>query len=59
MIKDAVTAITSSLSKLFNVLIQEKISSTIWKYARIIPILKSGDKQGPENYRPISILQYM
>ncbi len=56
MIKDAMTVITPSLPKLFNLSIQEKIFPTIWKSARIIPIHKSGDKQDPSNYRPISIL---
>ena len=56
MIKDAATVITPSITKLFNLSIQETIFPTIWKTARIIPIYKSGDKQDPTNYRPISIL---
>lgn len=56
MIKDAVTVITPSPTKLFNLSIQEKIFPTIWKTARIISIYKSGDKQDPTNYRPISIV---
>ena len=56
MIKDAVSVITPSLTKLFNLSIQEKVFPNNWKSARIIPIYKSGDKQNPSNYRPISIL---
>ena len=58
MIKDAMTVITpsNSLTKLFNLSIQEKTFPTIWKSTRIMPIYKSGDKQDPSNYRPISIL---
>ena len=28
------------------------------KLAKVIPIYKSGDKQGIENYRPISVLPF-
>jgi hypothetical protein len=40
---------------MFKILEEEKTPEQ-WKVARILPLLKKGDKKNPQNYRPISNL---
>lgn len=56
LLRDAVDVITPSLTALFNLSIQNKTFPTLWKKAKVVPIYKNDDEQGPSNYRPISIL---
>ena len=48
--------IAPSISYLINFSLKSGKFPTQWKSAKIIPIHKSGDKDIPSNYRPISIL---
>ena len=41
---------------MFNKSLEKKEFPALWKAARAIPIVKEGDKNGKENYRPISVL---
>ena len=56
MIKMAVPTIVPSLTHIFNRSLSERVFPSNWKRSKIIPIHKSGDKNSPNNYRPISIL---
>ena len=56
MIKMAIPTIVPSLTSIFNRSLSEQVFPTNWKRSKIIPIHKSGDKNSPNNYRPISIL---
>ena len=48
--------ITPSITYLINLSLQSGTFPKQWKRAKVIPIHKSGDKESPSNYRPISIL---
>ena len=52
----AIPTIVSSLTHIFNRYLSERVFPTNWKMSKIIPIHKYGDKNSPNNYRPISIL---
>ncbi len=56
MLKNTAYSIVPSLSKLFNLSIRSGKVPRDWKFARVVPIPKSGDRENPANYRPISIL---
>ena len=56
MIKATAPSIVSSLTKLFNLSLKSGKVPSDWKFARIVPISKSGNSANPSNYRPISIL---
>ena len=59
MLKGTIFSIVPSLTKLFNLSIQNCTFPELWKHARIVPIPKKGDLSLPENYRPISILSLL
>ena len=44
------------LTKIFNRCISDGVFPQTFKYAKVIPIFKSGDKTECANYRPVSIL---
>jgi len=54
-LKELSTEIAPVLQKIYTKSIQTHIIPSDWKKARICPILKKGDKDRPENYRPISL----
>ena len=56
MLKATGTSIVKSITKLFNLSLTTGIFPTDWKFARVIPIPKTGNPESPSNYRPISIL---
>ena len=56
MLKSTASSIASPLAKLFSCSILTGKFPTIWKIASIVPIPKSGHKNDPSNYRPISLL---
>ena len=59
MLKGTIFSIVPSLTKLFNLSIQNCTFPELWKHARIVPIPKKGDLSLPVNYRPISILSLL
>ena len=56
MLKATATCISKSLSDLFNKSLITGTLPTAWKFARVVPIPKSGSSKDSANYRPISIL---
>ena len=56
LLKDAVSAISPSLTKLFNLSINLHSFPSVWKCSKVIALFKSGNRDDPSNYRPISIL---
>lgn len=56
LVKDCCGAFLPALKKLFNLALSTSRFPTVWKDARVCPILKSGDPTLICNYRPISVL---
>ena len=57
MLKETARAITPSLTKLFNISMQQCSFPTSWKSANIVPIPKASSlRSTPIGYRPISLL---
>ena len=56
MLKATGTTIVKSITKLFNLSLKTGIFPIDWKFARVVPIPKTGNPESPSNYRPISIL---
>ena len=59
IIKIAAPVISDSLTQIFNQSIAQFFFSDEWKIARVVPLFKSGQRNLPENYRPISVLPVM
>ena len=57
MLKETARAITPSLTKLFNISMQQCSFPTFWKLANVVPIPKGSSlRSTPTGYRPISLL---
>ena len=56
MLKATGTSIAKGITKLFNLYLKTGIFPTDWKFARVVPIPKTGNPDSPSNYRPISTL---
>ena len=56
IIKISAPVISASLTYLFNQTIDQCSFPNEWKTARVSPLYKNGEKNLPENYRPISVL---
>ena len=56
LLKDRSDALASPLSVIFNLTIQQNVNPAEWKKAKVTPLHKSGSKDDPRNYRPISVL---
>ena len=56
IVKIASPAISDSLTHIFNQAIAHSSFPDEWKTARVLPLYKSGQRNVPGNYRPISIL---
>ena len=56
ILKLSAEEITPSLTFLINRSITDKVVPSRWKIAKVIPLFKKGDKNQPNNYRPISLL---
>ena len=55
MLKDANPSICSSLTKLFNIFLENNTFPSDWKLAHVVPVFKKGDRKLINNYRPISL----
>ncbi len=56
MIKDGAEELAGSLTYLINSCLEQSVFPDTEKYAKIIPVYKSGKRSSMDNYRPISIL---
>ena len=56
MLKEAAPSIAPSLTRLFNLSLASCTVPALWKQANVIPLYKKGNRNGPNNYRPISLL---
>ena len=56
LLKDAASAISPFLTKLFSLSIRFHSFPNMWKSSKVIAIFKSGERTDPCNYCPISIL---
>ena len=56
LLKDGSDALASPLSVIFNLTIELNVIPAEWKKAKVTPLHKSGPKDDPRNYRPISVL---
>jgi hypothetical protein len=56
LLKQIKNEVSSPLSHIINVSLSQNHIPAVWKRAKVIPVYKSGDKDDPGNYRPISLL---
>ena len=56
VIKHSLPAILPSVSSIINESLASNTFPIEWKTAEVIPVLKEGDHEKPNNYRPISLL---
>ena len=56
LLREGADQLCIPLSNFFNRLIQVGVFTQVWKHANVTPIFKKGNKQIPNNYRPISLL---
>ena len=56
LVKLIIPVIAKPLTHIFNKSFVKGIFPDVYKIAKVIPIFKSGDKNHPINYRPISLL---
>ena len=59
VLKDSLPATLPVITNLINSAFASNCFAQAWKSAEVIPILKSGDPDEPENTRPISLLPIM
>lgn len=50
------SALATPLTLLYNMSLSSGIFPTVWKQAKVVPVMKSGNTNEVGNYRPISIL---
>ena len=55
VLKEAASALSTPLSKLFKKSLDSGILPTDWKVAEVVPIFKKGSRSQPSNYRPVSL----
>ena len=56
LLKDGSDTLASPLPIVFNLTIQQNVIPAEWKKAKVTPLHKSGTKDDPRNYCPISVL---
>ena len=56
LLKEIIPYILEPLTHIFNLSIQHGVVPHSYKLAKVIPVFKTGDKNDPNNYRPISLL---
>ena len=56
MIRGTATAISPTITKIFNRSLKQSRVPDLWKVSNVTPIPKDGDPTSPSNYRPISLL---
>ena len=56
LLKDGSDALAPPLPVIFNLTIEQNVIPAEWKKAKVTPLHKSGTKDDPRNYRPISVL---
>ena len=55
LLKEIVEQISTPLTKLFNLSLEEGIVPSEWKEANIAPLFKKGSRNKPVSYRPVSL----
>ena len=55
ILKETVEQISTPLSHVFNMSLQEGIVPLEWKEANVIPLFKKGSRNKSVNYRPVSL----
>ena len=55
LLKEIVEQISTPLTKVFNLSLEEGIVPSEWKEANITPLFKKGSRNKPENYRPVTL----
>ena len=56
LLKDVAPSISAPLTAIIDLSISSAVLPEEWKYARVVPLYKDGDKKCMDNYRPISVL---
>ena len=56
LLKEATPVIAPSLTNIINLSLSTGVFPDKWKYAKVFPIFKEGERSDPNNYRPISVL---
>ena len=59
IMKEATPYIVEPLTHIVNLSLRTGVVPSLCKKARVTPVLKAGDKDNPNNYRPISILPFI
>lgn len=55
-VKRILSVISKPLSDLINTMFASGVFPDVLKISKVVPIFKNGDKEQPENYRPISLV---
>ena len=56
LLRDCADLVASSLCCIFNRSITSGIFPTEWKFTKVVPLFKQGERSDLNNYRPISII---
>ncbi|KYB24594.1 hypothetical protein TcasGA2_TC030943 [Tribolium castaneum] len=56
LLRDCAFVFSAPLFRIFNLILESSTFPSVWKVTHICPVLKKGDPNKIENYRPISIL---
>jgi hypothetical protein len=56
VIKLVASDILPALTHIINLSIMQSKFPTMWKHAKVVPLLKKGDRLTPQNYRPVALL---
>ena len=59
ILKKIIHVVALVISRLISVYISSGVFPALLKNARVIPLFKSGKRDSPSNYRPISILTFL